>query len=307
MMDRLEAMSMLIEVADKGSFSAAARSLDVPATTLTRRISDLETAIGTKLLLRSTRRIDLTDAGITYLAAARRIIEQVDEAEREAAGEFTAPKGRLVITAPVQFGQLHVLPAVTDFLALFPEIDVSLLLSDRNVQLAEDHVDMAVRIGKLPDSSMISTGIGMMRMVTCASPRLLETHSMPASPADLLQLPAVTVDGPLVQSSWQFRDPSTRSAITVPTLPRLTVSTVEAAVRAAVRDAGVIRLFHYQVADAVKAGELKIILEDYEPEPVPVSLLHASRGQMPLKMRSFLDFAVPRLRAVTAALQSAKT
>ncbi|SFB58168.1 DNA-binding transcriptional regulator, LysR family [Rhizobium sp. NFR07] len=305
-MDRFEAMSMLIEVADKGSFSAAARFLDVPVTTLTRKISDLETTLGTKLLQRSTRRIDLTDAGVTYLSAVRRIIEQVDEAEREVAGEFTAPKGRLVITAPVQFGQLHVLPVVTDFLALFPEINVSLLLLDRNVQLVEDHVDMAVRIGRLPDSSMISTTIGAMRMVTCASPGLLETHRMPASPADLLQLPSVTVDGPLAQASWQFRDPRRRAKLAVPVTPRLTVTTVEAAIRAAIRGAGVIRLFHYQVAQAVKAGELKIILEPYEQEPVPVSLLHASRGQMPLKMRSFLDFAVPRLRAVAAELRTEK-
>ncbi|WJH39522.1 LysR family transcriptional regulator [Aliirhizobium terrae] len=305
-MDRLEAMSMLIEVADTGSFSAAARSLDVPVTTLTRKISDLEAALGAKLLLRSTRRLDLTDAGITYLTAARRIVEQVNEAEREAAGEFTAPKGRLVITAPVQFGQLHVLPVVADFLSLFPEIDVSLLLIDRNVQLVEDHVDMAVRIGRLPDSSMISTAIGTMRMVTCASPRLLGAHSMPASPKDLLPFPAVAVDGPMPQSGWQFRDQHTKSNLSVPVTPRLTVTTVDAAVRAGILGAGVIRLFHYQVAEAVEAGTLKIILQDYEPEPVPVSLVHASRGQMPLKMRSFLDFAAPRLRAVLAELQALK-
>jgi DNA-binding transcriptional LysR family regulator len=304
MMDRLEAMSMLIEVADKGSFSAAARSLDVPVTTLTRKISDLETALGAKLLLRSTRRLDLTDAGITYIVAARRIVEQVNEAEREAAGEFTAPKGRLVITAPVQFGQLHVVSVVTDFLALFPEINLNLLLIDRNVQLVEDHVDMAVRIGRLPDSSMISTAIGTMRMVTCASPRLLDAHSMPTSPKDLLQLPSVVVDGPIPQSGWQYRDRQGRPGPSIPISPRLTVSTVDAAVRAGIQGAGVIRLFHYQVADAVHAGTLKIILQNYEPEPVPVSLLHASRGQMPLKMRSFLDFAAPRLRAVLAELQA---
>ena len=297
-MDRIEAMSMLIEVTDRGSFSAAARSLNVPVTTLSRKISDLEAALGAKLLVRSTRKIDLTDAGATYLAAARRIIEQVEEAEREAAGEFTVPKGRLVITAPIQFGQLHVLPVVTDFIAQFPQIDVSLLLQDRNLQLVEDHIDMAVRIGSLPDSSMIATSIGSVRMVGCASPRLLKAHGMPETPQDLSRFPSVTIETPLSQPGWQFRDREERSPLAISPTPRLSVTTVEAALRAAIRDTGVIRLFHYQVADAVKAGELQIILAEYEQQPVPVSLLHASRGQMPLKMRSFLDFAVPRLRAV---------
>lgn len=297
-MDRIEAMSMLIEVADTGSLSAAARALNIPVTTLSRKISDLEAALGAKLLVRSTRRIDLTDAGIGYLAAARRIIEQVEEAEREAAGEFTVPKGRLVVTAPIQFGQLHVLPVVTDFLARFPQIDIRLLLQDRNLQLVEEHIDMAVRIGRLPDSSMIATAVGSVRMVTCASPRLIETLGVPQSPQELSRFPAITIETPLSQSAWQFRDPGDRSLLTLSPPPRLSVTTVEAALRAATRDAGVIRLFHYQVADAVKAGDLRIILEDYEIDPVPVQLIHASRGQMPIKMRSFLDFAVPRLRAV---------
>src|SRR5271157_212533 len=150
-MDRFEAMSMLIGVVEKGSFSAAARTMRVPVTTVTRKISDLESVLGAKLLVRTTRKLSLTDAGISYLAAARRIIDQVEEAEREVAGEFTAPKGELVVTAPIQFGQLHVLPILIDFLALLPQINVRLLLLDRNVQLVEDHVDMAVRIGKLPD------------------------------------------------------------------------------------------------------------------------------------------------------------
>lgn len=303
-MDRLEAMSMLIEVADNGSFSAAARLLNVPVTTLTRKISDLEAALGTKLLVRTTRKMNLTDAGAAYLAAARRIVEQVEEAEREAAGEFTVPKGRLVITAPVQFGQLHVLPVVTDFLARFPQIDVNLVLLDRNVQLVEDHIDMAVRLGRLPDSSMIATTIGAMRMVVCASPGLLASHGRPETPQALAHRPAVTVDGPLSPNGWQFRDSQSKAPILVSVTARLSVTTIEAAVRAAVRDTGFVRLFYYQVADAVKAGALEIVLEDYEIEPVPVSLLHASRGQMPLKMRCFLDFAIPRLRAVFSELRA---
>jgi DNA-binding transcriptional LysR family regulator len=295
-MDRLGAMSMLIDVVDSGSFSAAARRLRVPLTTVARKISDLEIALGAKLLVRTTRKLSLTDAGITYLAAARRIVDQVDEAEREVAGEFTVPKGNLVITAPVQFGQLHVLPIVADFLALFPEINIRLLLLDQNVQLVEDHIDMAVRIGRLPDSAMISTTVGSMRSVICASPELLAAHGVPQTAADLQKMPCITFDGPGPLSGWRLTDPKTKSPLMVPVASRLLVTTVEAAVRAALLHVGATRLLHYQVADAVRAGGLKIILESFEPVPVPVSLVHAGRGQMPLKMRRFMDFALPRLR-----------
>lgn len=303
LMDRFEAMSMLIGVVEKGSFSAAARTMRVPVTTVTRKISDLESVLGAKLLVRTTRKLSLTDAGISYLAAARRIIDQVEEAEREVAGEFTAPKGELVVTAPIQFGQLHVLPVLIDFLALFPQINVRLLLLDRNVQLVEDHVDMAVRIGKLPDSTMIATAIGSMRMVVCASPEFLADRAIPQTPEELQRLPCVTFDGPTPSPGWQLRDPQTNAPMIVPVTSRLSVTTVEGAVRAAIRNVGVTRLLYYQVADAIKAGKLQVILEQFEPDPAPVSLVHAARGQMPLKMRQFLDFAVPRLRAVFPKLQ----
>jgi DNA-binding transcriptional LysR family regulator len=297
MMDRLEAMSILIEVIDRGSFSAAARTLRAPVTTVTRKISDLETAIGAKLLIRTTRRLSLTDAGSAYLVAARRILDQVDEAEREAAGEFTAPQGELVITAPIQFGQLHVLPVVADFLALFPKIDVRLLLLDRNLQLVEDHVDMAVRIGKLPDSSMIATTIGRMRMVICATPTFLAGHGVPMNPEDLQRLPTVSFDTSASSHHWQLRDPGTGASLTVPIRPRLSVTTAEAAIGAALRDVGLTRILHYQASDRIKAGQLQTVMVDFEPDSAPISLLHVARGQMPLKLRSFLDFAVPRLRA----------
>jgi DNA-binding transcriptional LysR family regulator len=287
---------MLIEVVDSGSFSAAARRLRIPLTTVARRISDLETALGAKLLIRTTRKLGLTDAGATYLAAARRIVDQVDEAEREVAGEFTVPRGELVITAPVQFGQLHVMPIVIDFLAMFPEINIRLLLLDRNVKLVEDHVDMAVRIGKLPDSTMISTTVGSMRTVISASPELLAVHGVPQTAAELQKMPCITFDGPGPLSGWRLSDPKTKAPLMVPVVSRLIVTTVEAAVRAALFHVGVTRLLHYQVADAIMAGGLKIILEPFEPAPAPVSLVHAARGQMPLKMRRFIDFAVPRLR-----------
>ncbi|TDK37330.1 LysR family transcriptional regulator [Rhizobium deserti] len=301
-MDRLEAMSLLIKVVESGSFSAAARRLGMPLTTISRKITDLENLLGATLLVRSTRKLTLTEAGAAYLEAARRIINEVDEAEREVAGEFKTPKGELVITAPVQFGQLHVLPIIADFLDLFPEINVRLLLIDRNVQMLEGHVDMAVRIGSLPDSTMMATAVGSMRTVVCASPTFLAAHGCLADrllTLDVLQrLPLITFEGPAPVSEWRFVDPRTKATALFRPVPRLSVTTAEAAVRAALRHVGATRLLFYQAADAVAAGELQIILEDFEPEPVPVSLVHVARGQMPLKMRRFLDFAAPRLRNV---------
>jgi DNA-binding transcriptional LysR family regulator len=303
-MDRLEAMAMLLAVVEHGSLSAAGRFLHVPLATLSRKIADLETGLGARLLIRTTRKLSLTDAGIAYVAAARRILEQVEEAELAAAGEFTVPKGELAITAPLLFGRLHVLPLVTEFLATYPAITVRLLLLDRNVDLIDGHVDMAVRIGKLPDSTMVATQVGMMRTVTCATPALLAAHGVPQAPADLVHFPCVTIDTPMPSPSWRFRQPESGAVLDVAVLPRLTVTTAEAAAEAALRDVGVIRLLHYQVADALQQGALQIILEAYEPAPAPVHLVHAARGQMPLKMRRFLDFAAPRLRDALATLQS---
>lgn len=297
-MDRLEAMSMLVAVTEQGSLSAAGRSLRVPLATLSRRISDLEALLGTRLLVRTTRKLGLTDAGIAYVAAARRILEQVEDAERQAAGEFTAPKGELVLTAPTMFGRLHVLPVVADFLAAFPEITIRLVLADRNVDLIEDHVDMAVRIGHLPDSAMVATRVGAMRTVTCASPSLLAGHGMPRTPDDLRHLPCVTVDTPMPSSSWRFRDPRSGAMSELSPRPRLSVGTPEAAARAAALGVGVARVLHYQAAEAVARGELQILLAGWEPEPAPIHLLHTARGHMPLKLRRFLDFAAPRLRQV---------
>jgi DNA-binding transcriptional LysR family regulator len=274
----------------------------VPLATLSRKISDLETLLGTRLLIRTTRKLTLTDAGITYVAAARRILEQVEDAEQEAAGEFTAPKGELVISAPISFGRLYVLPVVADFLAQFLEINVRLVLADRNVSLIDDHVDMAIRIGKLPDSSMVATRVGLMRTVVCASDALLDKRGVPRTPDDLLNTPCVIVDTPMPSPGWRFKAPGSGATLEIPVVPRLSVTTTEAAAQAAIRSVGVTRLLHYQVVEAVEAGALRIVLEKFEPEAAPVNLIHASRGQMPLKMRRFLDFAAPRLRKAVAEI-----
>jgi DNA-binding transcriptional LysR family regulator len=302
-LDRFEAMSMLLEVVDKGNLSAASRSLKIPLPTLSRKITDLEALIGTKLLTRTTRKIALTDAGATYVEAARRILEQVEEAERQASGEFAVPKGELVITAPVQFGRLHVLPVVTDFLAAFSAINVRLLLADRNIDLVDEHVDMAVRIGDLPDSAMVATRVGSVRRVACGSPALFAGRGVPKEPADLTDVPCISVEVLTPMTGWQFRKSGVSKPIEVAITPRLSVTTTEAAAEAAIRGAGVVRLLQYQVAGAVAAGALRLVLEDFEPAPAPIHLVHIARGQMPLKMRYFLDFAAPRLRASIAALQ----
>ncbi|HTQ99791.1 MAG TPA: LysR family transcriptional regulator [Candidatus Acidoferrum sp.] len=301
-MDRFEAMAMLVTVTETGSLSAAGRALKVPLATLSRKISDLETLLGTRLLIRTTRKLTLTDAGVAYVAAARRILEQVDAAEREAAGEFTTPKGELVITAPTLFGRLHVLPLVAEFLARHTEINIRLVLTDRNVDLIDAHIDMAVRIGTLPDSSMVATQVGLVRSVVCASPALLKQHGTPKHPDDLRKLPCITVDTPFPAAGWRFRA-SGAAAFEVHVVPRLSVTTTDAAVAAAVSGIGATRLLHYQVADAVKAGALRIVLAGFEPEPSPISLIHVSRGQMPLKMRRFLDFAAPLLRNTLAKIR----
>ena len=291
---------MLLAVVDHGSFSAASRATQVPVATLSRKVSELEKLLGTRLLIRSTRKLTLTDAGVSYVAIARRILEQLEEAEREAAGEFMVPKGELVLSAPLLYGRLQVLPIVADFLAQFPEINIRLLLADRNVDLHDDRVDMAVRIGALPDSDMIATRIGSMRTVVCASPKLIKKRGAPQRPQDLLRFPCVTFDGPTPWRGWRFGPASTE----IPVKPRLTVSTAEAALEAAIRGIGVTRLLYYQVVEAVEDGRLVILLEAFEPGPTPVHLLHSAHGQMPLKMRRFLDFAAPRLRQAIRGLDA---
>lgn len=220
-MDRIEAMNLLLSTIETGSFSAAARALRIPVQTVSRNIGDLEKHLGTQLLTRTTRKLGLTDAGVIYAAAAKKILEQVAEAERTAAGEFVAPRGELVISAPLLFGRIHVLPVVADFLGLFPEINVKLDLRDRNVDLLDDQIDMAVRIGHLPDSGMIPTRVGAVRVVICASPRLLAEHGVPQTPLDLKHMPCIAIDGPTLTAGWRFQAPDTGASIEMAFAPRL--------------------------------------------------------------------------------------
>ena len=299
-MDRFEAMRVLVLSVDRGSFSAASRELRMPLATVSRKVGELEAHLGTRLLIRTTRSLAPTDAGRAFLASSRRILEELDEAERVAAGEFRAPRGELVLTAPIMFGRLHILPILAEFLAAYPEINVRLHLSDRNLDLVGEHVDMAVRIGPLPDSSMVATRVGSMRIVVCASPELLAGHGEPQSPEDLAALPCVGF-APVQAASWRLRNGATGTT-QVAINPRLSVSTADAAVWAAIRGVGVTRVLHYQCANALRDGSLRLILAEFEPEPLPVHLLHAARGDLPLKMRVFLDFATARLRDTLKSL-----
>ena len=301
-MDRLEAMTILLRVVDRGSFSAASRDLGVPLATVSRKVHELEEHLGTRVLVRTTRKVAVTDAGATYIASARRILDEIDETERVAGGEFHVPCGELILTAPVFFGRLHVLPIVTEFLTAYPEINVRLLLADRRLHLIEDHVDMAVRIGSLQDSAMIATRVGSMRTVVCASPKLLGGHGVPKSPEDLARLPCVNFEFLSPASSWPFRSTRPKGTTDVQIRPRLSVTTAEAAVWAASEGVGTTRVLHYQCAGAVRDGSLRIILADFEVEPRPVHLLHVGRGALPTKTRLFLDFAAQRLRARLSSL-----
>jgi len=295
-MDRLEAMGILVAVAETGSLSAAGRRLGMPLSSVSRKIADLETHLKTRLLNRASRQAALTDAGRAYVVACRRILEEVGEAERAAAGEYSAPRGELVVTAPLVFGRLHMLPVVIDFLAAFPEVDVRLFLVDRRVQLVEDHVDLALRIGPLADSALIAQKIGMMRRVVVASPDYLARRGTPQSPADLAFHDCIDAAGARPTSDWTFDS-------RIPVRSRLDVNTAEAAIDAAIAGIGLARVLHYQVVQGVREGQLALVLEPFEPEPWPVSLVHAGQGPLPLKLRAFLDFAGPALRNRLADLR----
>ncbi len=290
---------MLVSSVEEGSLSAAARKMRIPVATLTRNVNDLEALVGTKLLVKTTRKLMLTDAGAEYVASAKRILEQVDEQERRAAGEFTTPRGELVVTTPVQVARLRVLPVINQFLTSYPEIRIRLLQSDRNIDLVDSHADVAVRIGRLRDSSLVATRVGTLRVVVVASKEVLDKYGVPKTPEDLRGYPCVVFDSPNL-SPWRFRNPGTENVFTIDDVPRLLVSSPDAAADAAIDGVGATFLLEHDVAAAVQAGKLQLILQEFEVEPIPVHLVHLSRNMMPVKLRRFIDFAVPKLREALA-------
>jgi DNA-binding transcriptional LysR family regulator len=293
-MDRLAAMATLLAAVEGGSLSAASRKLGMPLPTVSRKISELEAHLRTRLIHRTSRRLSLTDAGQAYVAASKRILEDVGEAERAAAGEYSAPRGDLAMTAPIVFGRLHVLPIVTEFLNAYPDINIRIALGDRVVDLQEEHVDLAVRIGELPDSSLVATRVGAVSRVVCGSAAYFEARSVPKSPADLHSHNCITFEGMTSPDQWTFT--AGKSQVSVPVRSRLIVNTAEAAIDAAIAGVGVTRVLSYQAEAALRAGVLLRVLRRFEPAPMPISLVHAGQGRLPLKLRAFIDFAAPRLK-----------
>lgn len=291
-MDRLESMSVFVAVVAAGSFSAASRQLRMPLPTVSRKVAEIESHLKAKLLVRSTRKLVLTEAGQAYVEDCKRILEAVSEAERGASGEYNAPQGELTVTAPIVFGRLHVLPIVIDFLRAYARVDVRLLLADRALNLIEDRVDLAVRIGPLPDSRLVASKIGQIRRAVCASPAYLKERGTPRIPQDLLKHDCVTFAGLMDAGSWAFRDRET-----VHVRSRLTTSTAEAAIDATVAGIGLTCTLSYQIADAVKAARLAVVLRKFEPAPLPVSLVYVRESRITAKLRAFIDYAAPRLRA----------
>lgn len=299
-MDRFEAMSVLLAVVEEGSLSAGARKLHAPLTTVSRKVSDLEEHLGTRLLVRTSRRVTLTDAGRGYVEASKRILEQVDEAERTASGEYSEPRGQLSITAPVVFGRLHVLPVTADFLAAHPKIDLRMYLIDRHVSLLDEHLDVGVRLGHLEDSALMATRVGSVRRVICASPAYIARSGMPSVPDDLRDHDGISFQGFSTSPGWRFRGDN--EELSAEPRTRVVVNTVEAAIDAAAAGLGVVRVLSYQVVGHIKSGALVPILGAYDPEPVPVQLVHVEKEMLPVKVRAFLDWVTPRLRARLAAL-----
>lgn len=301
-MDRFDAMTLFVASIEEGSFSAAGRKLGVPLPTVSRKVAELESRLKTRLLVRSTRKLALTEAGAAYLAACRRILEEVQEAEARATGEYTVPRGDLALTAPIVFGRLHIVPVITEFLSRFAEINVRMTLSDRNVDLIDDHIDMAVRIGELPDSGLIATRVGSVRRVVCGSPAYFAAHGEPKTPDDLANHQCVTFSAAAAGPSWAFEGRGRQAKLVTPRC-RLQLNTAEAAVDAAIAGTGLTNVLSYQAARAVGDNKLRIVLRGFEPPPIPIHLVHAHQGVLPLKMRRFLEFAAPRVRRSVLATQ----
>jgi DNA-binding transcriptional LysR family regulator len=272
----------------------------IPLPTLSRRVADLEAALGVRLLHRSTRQVVLTEAGQSFFATCERVLEDLKEGEEAVTGEHRAPKGELTVTAPLGFGRLHLQPVALEFLAEYPDINLRLLLVDRVVDLVEDHVDLAVRIAELPDSRLVARPLGAVRMVTTASSEYLARRGAPRHPRELTRHDCIAWStlGPL--NTWWFNDQGTDT--TFPIRTRLSTTSAESAIAAACSGLGVTQTTSYQADQGVREGRLEIVLANFECAATPVSLVYASHRLVPLKLRAFIDFAAPRLTARLEAI-----
>jgi DNA-binding transcriptional LysR family regulator len=286
-MDRIDAMQAFVAVADLQGFAPAARKLGLSPSGVTRLIAALEDRLGARLLQRTTRSVTLTDVGARYLERARRILSDVEEAEGSAQDERTRPNGRLVVSAPVGFGRLHVSPVMSAYLKRYPEVLGELRLSDRMVNLVEDGVDLAVRIGHLADSSLVARHVGEMRRIVVASPGYLKARGEPQTPQAVAAHATIQFGAMTASPDWRFVDGD--SEIRVACAPRFTTNSADAAIQYAAQDGGLTRVLAYQAADAIKAGRLKIVLAKFEQPPLPIQIVYPTSRLLSAKVRTFID------------------
>jgi len=291
-MDRFDAIRVLLAVVDAGSLSAGSRKLNAPLPSVSRKVADLERHLGTNLIIRTSRNLQLTDAGRDFVTAARTILAELEEAERRASGEYQTPRGTLTVTMPMEFGNRYVLPIALDFLNEHPEVSLNLLSADRSLHLVNEQIDVAVRLGELADSSLYAVKVGEFRLLTCASPAYLERHGMPRHPGELRDHWGILFNNP--SFFWGF-DIDGQRVEAVPQC-RIEVNTAANCVAAALRGVGIARLFDYQIADELASGALVPVLETYGGEPQPIHIIYARQGLLALKVRAFIDWALPRLR-----------
>lgn len=294
-MDRFHLMSVFVAVAEEESFAGGARRLGMSPPAVTRAIAMLEEHLGIKVLTRTTRFVRATDAGLRYLESARRIIAEAEEADEAAAGVHAAPRGHLAVTAPVLFGSIYVMPGIVDYLKRYPDVSVSAMFLDRVVNLLEEGLDVGVRIGELPDSTMRAIRVGHVRRVVCAAPEYLKQYGMLDEPQDLVTHRVICAIPVSPANEWRFGTGKMLESVKIH--PRLTVTNNDAAIQAALQGLGVTRLMSYQIAAHLAAGRLTRVLADYEPPPLPIHVLHREGRQASAKVRSFVDLLVERLRA----------
>jgi DNA-binding transcriptional LysR family regulator len=299
-MDRLHEIEVFVAVADAGSFAKAGDRMRMSPPAVTRAISALEDRLGARVFTRTTRSLTITDVGQRFLENARRILADLDAAEQEAVGETAIPHGHLTVTASVTFGRSALAPIVCAFLAQHPRVSVSVMLLDRLANLVEEGIDAAVRIGELPDSSLVAKRLGTVRRILVASPDYLARRGVPAGPADLRLHSMIAFTGLMPNREWRFRDG--RSGQSVSFMPRLEINDAIAAIGAAEMGDGITIALSYMVADQIAAGRLVPVLDAFTPAPVPVSLVYPQNRLISPKVRAFVDFAAPRLRAVLERL-----
>ncbi len=291
-MDRLDAMQAFVAVADLKGFAPAARKLHLSPSAVTRLIAALEERLGARLLQRTTRQVALTDVGTRYLERVRRILSDVEEAEGAAEGERTLPSGRLVVSAPVGFGRLHVSPVMSAYLKRFPEVSGELRLSDQMINLVEDGVDLAVRIGHLDDSTLVARHVGEMRRIVVASPAYLKARGEPKTPAAVATHDTIQFGATTASLDWRFVKDG--NEVRVAHAPRFITNSADAAIQYAEAGGGLTRVMFYQAAAALKAGRLKIVLAKFEQEPLPIHLVYPTSRLLSAKVRAFIDLVIER-------------